>query len=327
MEEESGGISYTLPTDLSPAYNDLLHLVLHFIAGWAYGFHMPLFFILSGAVLAITFRNRNISFGDFVESKIKRLILPYYLYGFLFMIPIKYFTDFYDNNGLKTAVQNFINGVDVGHFWFIPSLFWCMTIFVLIQKIVSKYTDSYLVLYLAAIVVYAASLELPFDIFWMKKGLLYIGWFTFGYIFEMERSKVRIALKNSTLLILIVLFIVAEVFLVRYEINYVFYTVLAGSGLTYFISLFLSRNLKRLPQTKLWDVIIRNLFNVYLLHVPLEYVILKLFFENNWLCTTFGVYMYTFSRTVFLFVLCILIGEGIEKVKRIFLKRFSWEVR
>ena len=50
-----------------------------------YSFHMPLFFMLSGAVFA---SSPVVSFKTLVKKKTKRLILPYFVYGFAFMFLI-----------------------------------------------------------------------------------------------------------------------------------------------------------------------------------------------------------------------------------------------
>ena len=81
-----GSVFYSLPEAVHPLYGIFVGSTLERLRNWVYGFHMGLFFILSGAVLAL----RPLpSFIGFVKSKAKRLLLPYFVWGLLFMIPVK----------------------------------------------------------------------------------------------------------------------------------------------------------------------------------------------------------------------------------------------
>lgn len=48
-----GMVDYDLPLSLAPAYNGILLSFFRLLSSWVYGFHMPLFFFLSGSVLGI----------------------------------------------------------------------------------------------------------------------------------------------------------------------------------------------------------------------------------------------------------------------------------
>lgn len=122
-----GGVSYELPANLNSIYNSFILHLLRQLSVWVYGFHMPLFFMLSGAVFAV----RPIaSFDKIISSKIKRLLIPYFVYGWLFMIPIKMMGNFYNKESIVQAFNGFLSGTDSGHLWFLTSLFWCILAFV-----------------------------------------------------------------------------------------------------------------------------------------------------------------------------------------------------
>ena len=67
-----------------------------------YSYHMPLFFMLSGAVLALKPLK---AFNIFVKSKVKRLLVPYYVYGLIFMLPIKYVGHFYNEETIDFGTE------------------------------------------------------------------------------------------------------------------------------------------------------------------------------------------------------------------------------
>ena len=102
-----GGVNNQLPQNLAPAYNGWLLSIQRYLAGWVYGFHMPLFFILSGAVYAIS---DSYSYDTLCKKKLKRLFMPYWLYGLGFMIPVKWLANFYDNHTANVAYVNLLGG-------------------------------------------------------------------------------------------------------------------------------------------------------------------------------------------------------------------------
>ena len=104
---EFGALNYQLPQNLSPAYNGWVMNIARYVSGWVYGFHMPLFFILSGAVFAIS---SNYSFDTLCVKKIKRLVIPHFIYCLGFMIPVKWVANFYDNSTLNDAYVNSLGG-------------------------------------------------------------------------------------------------------------------------------------------------------------------------------------------------------------------------
>lgn len=312
MTTTYGGVSYTLPENLSATYNGGILTFCRNLTSYAYSFHMPLFFMLSGAVLAL---KPLASFDKFVKSKIKRLIIPYYIYGLLFMFPIKYFANFYDKDGLKQAVTVFLNGGDSGHLWFLPALFWCMIIFVVIKKIIAKKTDSvYLPLLISGLISLTYT-NLPIDVLQLKIGLSYIFWFALGYTFENERRKNE-SWNFRTTLVLYAIFTMIEIIVFRCNILNVFFLNLCGSFQTYLLVDILTRIFKKIPVTKAWEIANRNLFYIYLFHDPLEYIVLKIFFSNNLLVYNWGCYLYVFSRSIGVFLASLVLGELVTLVKK-----------
>ncbi len=87
-----GGVMYTYPQNVSILSSCMPIHILQRASVWVYGFHMQLFFILSGAVMSIKTVNKT----EFIlQRRVKRLILPYIFYGMFFMLPIKYLFGFY----------------------------------------------------------------------------------------------------------------------------------------------------------------------------------------------------------------------------------------
>lgn len=124
------------------------HTALGKVSNFAYIFHMPLFFALSGAVYAIGNKEENL--GILAQKKVKRLLVPYYFGGLLWMFPLKCISGFYsDNVVLVKALVRFVTGqYAMGHLWFLAALFMCFILFYYIRNIGGGvFTNTHFMLY------------------------------------------------------------------------------------------------------------------------------------------------------------------------------------
>jgi len=313
MSTTYGGVAYIIPDDVSSIYYSPFAEVIRFMASWVYGFHMPLFFIMSGAVLAL---KPIPAFDKFFKSKFKRLLIPYFVYGILYMLPVKYLSGFYDVTGFKKAMTGFLSGQDSGHLWFLPALFWCMLAFMLIKTVISRFTKSNYALLIASGAVLFLYNYIPFDILQMKKGLAYIFYFTLGYVLENERRENKPWCIRKTLSTIIILSVL-EVIHNKYHILNTFFVSLIGSLLTILIAYLCTKLFAKFSESKAFNVITRNLFFVYIFHDPLNYIILKLFIPSNLISSDFGCIMYFVCRTLGVFIVSILLGEMISATKKL----------
>ncbi len=272
---------------------------------------MPLFFVLSGAVFAL---KKEKDIDTLLKSKVKRLIIPYFLYAWLFMIPLKYLGNFYTKHQVILALRGILYGIDSGHLWFLPTLFWCIICFALLKKTVYKKVKSpYLLLLLSGLVQLLYS-YLPFDFFFLKQGLSFLFWFALGFVFEFERKNHSSWNFRTTVFAFLVVSII-EIFDFKYHVLTPFFTICCGSFLVYLFADICSRKLSFFTQKKSWNLVVRNLFYIYLLHDPLEYIVLRIFMNCQFLTTAIGCYAYIFARTILIFILCIFLGECIHKMK------------
>ncbi|MDO5558741.1 MAG: acyltransferase [Oscillospiraceae bacterium] len=95
---------------------------------WIYIFHMPLFFMISGYLLAHNGWLNNKSYKEFIKARFIRLILPYLVWNLLFIVPKMIFKSY-----LNDSIQfdaGFIIKVLItprqniwGHTWFLVGLF------------------------------------------------------------------------------------------------------------------------------------------------------------------------------------------------------------
>jgi len=311
-----GGVAYELPVFLHGISQAPLFYVVQKVSTWVYSFHMPLFFMLSGAVLALKPIG---SFHQLVKSKAKRLLLPYYTYGLLFTLPVKRLGNFYTNASWVEAMKAFLYGAEDSHLWFLPALFWCTIAFVLLQKLLrnSKISNIYSLLLLSGICQFAGS-YLPFDVLVLKRGLGYLFYFALGYVFETKRQKnIKWSLKRSLLLCLALLLI--QVLHIRYHILNGFLRIISGSALSFTLADICNRLFRKVTRRGWWKVLTRNLFYVYIFHDPLEYIVLRIYMNGTLLASAMGCISYAFLRTIGVFLISVLLGEGMllfEKMHR-----------
>lgn len=300
-----GGVDYAVPNYVSSSYHSIFFELDRFIAGWVYGFHMPLFFLLSGAVLSLG-EERTLVF--FIKSKAKRLLVPFVVCAIFFLLPVRFLSGFYEGRDISQVFQGFFIGQESGHLWFLTALFWSLISFYSLKKLIGCVTDRYIWVLLSAGIISLLISSISFDFFEIRNGLSSVFCVAVGYIFEKCRLR-YFTWKTRWVVCGIILLITAEIVNVKTDIMERCFVIATGAFLTYLISVLCSRYLKSWTSSQLWKLVVRNLFIVYLVHDPLNYVILKLYFAKDWLTSSFGCYSYLFLRTFGVFAASIFVGE------------------
>ena len=314
-----GGNNYHIPDTIDSAYYSGVLLFVRKMSGWVYGFHMPCFFMLSGAVLALKPLKK---FDEVIFSKIYRLIVPYLAVGLLYMLPLKWFANYYSDETIKTAVMGFLRGQESSHLWFLPALFWCILICVLILKILEKSNvQSDFLFLLTAGIVQIIYNQIPSDILILRRGCNegYIFWFAFGYVFEHVRRKNMNGKKYISPVVCFILMTMVEYIQWKWEIFDSFAKILVGALWIWYFALVMVKICERYEWNNclILQVLHRNLFYIYLFHDPLNYCLLRLFFGGGLLeKNSVMVYLYLFCRTIGVILVAIFIGELLERMKK-----------
>ena len=99
-----------------------------FVDTWVYAFHMPLFFFLSGLFVEGSLRRSG--FGEYVDSKLRRIVWPYFVWSILQEI-IRHFSKRTDVslNGLWHIIYQ-----PVMQFWFLYAIFLILILYGLWRK-------------------------------------------------------------------------------------------------------------------------------------------------------------------------------------------------
>lgn len=109
---------WSLPNGVDPS------ITYDWIADFAYSFMLPLFVLISGYLFSYQLfeRNKVTSFKGLVISKFRRLLVPCYVFGILYLVIIDH-PEIYDIKSFALCVIDLLSGA--GHLWFLPMLFWC----------------------------------------------------------------------------------------------------------------------------------------------------------------------------------------------------------
>lgn len=130
---------------------------------WVYIFHMPLFFMISGYLLAHNGWLRDRSYGKFIGQKALRLLLPYVVWNLVFLVPkilaASVITDAAPTD-LVGVLKAFVYPRQnvLGHTWFLMGLFEVFLIAPVLKKLLTGKTWIKVVTVIAAAVLYVLPL-------------------------------------------------------------------------------------------------------------------------------------------------------------------------
>lgn len=304
---------------IAPAYFSAVFGGVRAVAGWVYRFHMAVFFFLSGAVL----RLRPVGVpGRFLAKKVRRLLVPYYLCGLAWMFPLKWLSGFYTVQTLPAALGDFLSGgSDAGHLWFLWALFWCMAVFALLEKLLKIDAKPWSFALVPLVLGAVLQLCVPHLPGWLalQQAAQYFIWFALGWAFEPLRAAAAARACRWQLPLLAGGFALVSagwVLADRFALTGQRTAMLIGCLWCCLLAALCAKTLKKCSNTKLFAAVTRQLFCVYLLHDPLEHLLLRSFMENRLLSTNAGCWAYMLGRTVGIFALCVAAGELWRSVKQ-----------
>ncbi len=234
---------------------------------------MPLFFSLSGYLFVFTHQKKR-GLLHLLRSKSLRLMVPYFLIGGCFLIPLRFLIRYpgYQEKTIADLVSCFLLGTDVGHLWFLSALFFIFLLAELILTIaeklpyVQKFPEIFLVLASGAL--YLEGYRVSFGYSPLQSAYWNLIWFALGYFLNVHHDTVKCLYgrKWAKWLLLGINVITA-----------LFCSTKASVGLLLRIALptlYILNAYGAMPEKdcKLTDRISKNSFGIYLFHSPLIYI-------------------------------------------------------
>ena len=299
----------------TPMLHETIYLFAGKIVGLIYMFHMPLFFALSGMCYALN-EHAEYSLDKFTWKKFDRLIIPFFLVGSLYMIPVKYLAKYFPD--ISLAEKAFFNFELYGYLWFLVVLFEVFIIFRLLRQ---YFQNSITPLIFISLVCYCIGIPKFYELFGNQNPVMivhaitYLIWFVLGYAIYKEQDAVKNYLNRYSSYALC--FITAAIFLADSEYDFLplFFKTLSGCAAAYFLAICLSKT--RLVNWSFYGTLMKYNFSIYLFHEPLNYLVIHAFSKWHWIETSPTLAAATFvgMRTVIICAVSIFIAYVWNKLK------------
>lgn len=234
-------------------------------------YQMPLFFAISGFLFYNTVQHTSLLL--LIKKKFVRLIIPFLFVSVFWLVPIRYIANYPPyNNNIWEGYRSLLS-FDVGHLWFLPTLFLIFIIsFCIIRLNIFEYSFSnkkkllisFLFIAILIIIVYLNGFSsiaiINYVVSWLPS--FFIGYLIAfnNYYFESIQNQKTFSV--ISLFILIILFKISSIVL-HYNLNHLI-------SICIIILLFLCSPNKRI---KFIECVDKNSLGIYLFHSPVIYIL------------------------------------------------------
>ena len=261
----------------SPVRSDLMHNINIII----YSFHMALFVFISGFLFANSFSSSNITISQYIKKRFKRLIIPFYLFGIFWNIPIWKLGNVYPDFTVIQKIKFIFLGMNNGHLWFLAMLFCLTTIFLLIERLILKKTNIFWGL-LIFIPVYFLNVHGKNSYYQIFRVNLFITYFYIGYLCFYYRNIIIPFIEQNYLkisVILSIIWILLEAKLVyagSLDKSFSLITAIVAILLIFSTAKLIENRYENyLTNAKWFNFIAGNSFLLYIFHEPIMFAILR----------------------------------------------------
>ena len=299
-----------------------------------YSFNVILFFIISGYLFKI---KNNENFWEFFKKKFLRIMIPYFIWELLFLIPYFLFADDINsslgNNG-SFSIKQIILNIVIGNgnnsalkqntsLWFLPALFTMEIAYYFIIKGLEKYNNKKydIILLIILFFIGVCSSYLKSNLIWGLKTVLNIGvFFYIGFLLKKYNifNNKSFIMNWYSLFFLVLLGIVGVYFndIVGY-IDYIYgnYFLMFISGLC--ISLLIMIISYKIEKSNILEYIGKNTMAILVFHKLIIVIfqsklgiISQTLINSNFFIEIVVAIIVTVISTFF----CLVIGECIRKV-------------
>ncbi len=307
---------------------------IRYITEYIYSFHMPLYVFISGYIynyMRIKL-NKYDNLQSFIQNKFKRLIIPYLFTGILFMIPLQTLFNVYtdDISIANRMIVGILLSKQPAHLWYLVMLF---NIFIIFRVFESRIRDNkYYINITLLIILNVISVLVP-NVYQLSNVLRYLIYFYIGYIINENFESIKSIKLSIVFLIHMFLFNIYYFIIDNISMNipmkltlWILQIVISISGIAYlYISvnvLLKSKNIdSRITNSRIYNVINKYNFYIYLLHQPIMLSIISVLRNID----IKPIFMYTilFILTLGLTVLIAIVIDNYKKKYKSLLIGFS----
>lgn len=249
-------------------------LAFDIIDKFIYSFHMPLFMFLSGFLFYLN-KDKIQNAWEYVLKRVKRLLLPFYLAGFLYVLPMICFINPLDKS-IGFYYTSFLTLDYTWHLWFLIDLF-IITLFFVLYYFKFNKINKYVLLAALIGINLLATIGPSSCLARIPKFAIF---FYLGCLFVENKDFIE---KTLARYIWVILSIFAGVEILLYFAYKNALIDLSGAVLAilFFYLLALKLSQKTNGQNKVVSFLSVNLLSLYIIHEPIMALILKYFKWGN----------------------------------------------
>ncbi len=260
-------VMYTADGAIPPAQTSAF---LEKLAQYIYAFHMPLFFVLSGALWGHGIRHgKYADKAAFLKNKALRLLIPYLFFGICVTAPVVCALGLTGQGFLGYVLRGILLSENPRHLWYVLALFWVFVLSLLLRPALTKWNGA-LCLALSLAVLYFSQ-YLPFSVFQIQAALYYQFFFILGFYLDRREDKLAAFFKKLPFLP----FIAAAALLARFVLPYRTATLLVYNmlGIVFVYGLAAVLPAERLREKPFLRLLEKDSFGLYLFHPMLVYLV------------------------------------------------------
>ena len=239
-----------------------------------YSFHMPLFMFLSGFLFYLN-KDKIQNAWEYVLKRVKRLLLPFYLAGFLYVLPMICFINPLDKS-VGFYYTSFLTLDYTWHLWFLVDLF-IITLFFVLYYFKFNKINKYVVLAVLIGINLLATIGPSSCLARIPKFAIF---FYLGCLFVENKDFIEKTLARYIWVILSI-FAGVEILLYFAYKNALIDLFGAVLAILFFYLLALKLSQKTNGQNKVVSFLSVNLLSLYIIHEPIMVLILKYFKWGN----------------------------------------------
>ena len=216
-----------------------------------------------------------------MKERTKRLIVPYYIIGAVWLVPLYTLLDIKafgrpDGAGWAEGYKCMALGQFSDHLWFLWMLFWVALFFILLTPLIRRNMMPVLFVITVAAALCVDLFLQDFPYFKLSQIAPYLICYYLGILF----FKYAVKMESLPLSIKAVITVLLLAVLITYPIfnpqHFAFKYLYRPAGALFFVFLFmiLSKNRiwSKIYETKFYDLFNRHQMNIYLMHMPLPYI-------------------------------------------------------
>lgn len=254
------------------------NFILNFVTQFIYSFHMPLFIFVSGAVYSLCI-NRIGKYKNiycFVQNKVRRVILPYFVFGIFYVAPTMVLLGITKLSYLRYVYKGIILSMDARHLWFLWTLFFLFIMFRSVNQFLngSKSFIAGMVLFIVS--VYSGSM--PF-VLQFGNIVHYAFFFWLGFEFDKNKKIIdKFLIKYKYILVIGILFIS---FIILYTYNPWLNNITSCVGIVVAYQIILLIN-QKITRGRFYNNILNDIFGMYLFHPMIIYLFFYMIKGNEY---------------------------------------------